>query len=180
MTARTLTLAALLPAALLIGCAHDNDRLTLGNRTPDETVKLDTITSGPGITKATGPSITSTDRANWEPIAIVSPPEAVDTCPHLTQLQPQYSSTPQRAGGVHPTADSALTLDDNRNAGVEGLSGVAWSAWDIIMMIPRAIVPTLRSPESTYQRYTQPALTPDVAPPAAAAASAPAPAAQIK
>ena len=162
MNARTITPAALLAALALAGCSHDNDRLTLGDRTEQERVQLDSITSGPGIEPAAGPSITSIERTNWEPVTILSPPEHIGHDPHLTQLEPQYSS--DRRHGDHPTADSALTLDVDQMAVAESLASVGWAGWDIIMMIPRAVAAPLRSPDEHYERYSQPTPRPEIAP----------------
>lgn len=164
MTARMLVPTALFAALALTGCAHDNDRLTLGDRTSNESVTLDTITSGPGISPAAGPSISSTQRTDWEPVTILCPPERVDSCPSLTQLQPQYSS--DRRHGNYPTADSALTLDDNRMAAAEFASAPLWAAWDIVLMIPRSIAAPLRTPDEHYERSAPPAQTPTPTAPA--------------
>lgn len=149
MTARHLIPATLL-AATLAGCSHNNDRVTLGGRTEAETVSLDSISGSVSMEAAAGASAPTLDRSGWEQVTIVSPPEHVDHCPHLTQLSPQYSS--DRRHGNHPTADSALTLDGNHMAYAETPSAVGWAGWDIILMLPRSVIDSLRQPAEHYER----------------------------
>lgn len=139
---RSIVLIPLCTLALWLGqgcSAINNDRLTVGG----ECVTPCTDHEGANAVKlepASGPSLTTIDRADWEATTIRVPQDTVEHHPHFTQMQPRYANATLRQRGGHPTADSAFDLGAEPGAQVwEMLSAPFWAGTDIALFPLRAV-----------------------------------------
>ncbi len=140
--------------ALASGCTSTgNDRTHIGDERYGATVKLSALHGSEGLTPATGPSQTNIYRRDREQVTFHVPVDGTFHGPHLTSLYPAFNGTLARRTGMHPTADSAI-LDEPRTAPAsEFVASTLAAATNVVMLIPRALVPGLRPEEMTYQRF---------------------------
>jgi hypothetical protein len=135
MLTRAATIALL--ALTCAGCQSiDNDRLTIGDHVPPTFLPADQR-AAERLTPATGPSLTGVDRGNWGSGQIVVATDGVQHHPRWTAARPAYTKSP-RTAGLHPTTETALTIDRANGAEVaEAAAAPFHAATDVIMLIPR-------------------------------------------
>lgn len=168
----------LLVAVACSGCQSiDNDRLLVGSEALPTFVTPAQRTDA-RLVQATGPSLTGIERNNWTEAQIVVGTDGVQHHPRWTRAQPAYVKTP-RATGLHPTTETALTID--RAAGphvAEAFAAPFHGAKDVVLLIPRMFTHgpgcVRVSPSEAYERSNtsnraeSPALSPVPAPTQAA------------
>jgi len=151
---RPAALTAVCLLAMSTGCTSTgNDRTFIGDERHGATVKLSALHGAEALTPATGPSLTTVDRRDWEQKTFHVPVDGTFHGPHLTSLYPAFNGTLARRNGLHPTADSA-TLDEPRTAPAsEFAASTLAAATNVVMLVPRALAPSLRPEDVSYQRY---------------------------
>lgn len=155
----TRRLLSVLAMCMASGCAAiDNDRLSVGGANLAPSIQRDGAPAA--LQPAAGPSITSVDRAEWQPVSAVIP---VDQTAHralYTRLQPRYARATARQRGEYPTPESAFDLGgDAGQQAWEALAGPARAGVDVALLLPRMAITagdtasgTPASPDSAYQR----------------------------
>lgn len=153
MNGRILIVAA---SALALGaCAHhDNNRLTIG-----KTVELPALSgTAPGIAvTSTEPSVTTVDRADWEPLAFDVPIDGTAHRPTYLRVRTTVRET-ARQRGESPTAESALDLvaGTHRQQRREAMTQPFRALGNAFLVVPRMVYhrpwKTVYSPREGYQR----------------------------
>lgn len=154
MPFRPAATTALCLMTLAAGCTSTgNDRTHIGDERLGATVSLSALHGSEGMAPASGPSLTDVYRLDWEQVTFHVPVDGTFHGPHLTSLYPAFNGTLARRTGIHPTADSAI-LDEPRTAPAsEFAASTLAAATNVVMLIPRALAPSLRPDEVSYQRF---------------------------
>ncbi|MFM9996647.1 MAG: hypothetical protein ACKVU4_12715 [Phycisphaerales bacterium] len=167
MNRRTLIVAA---SALALGsCAHQNNsRLTIGT-----TVELPALSgAGAGIAAAGAqPSVTTIERANWEPLAFDVPIDGTAHRPTYVRVRSRVQETPRQRGDA-PTPESSLDLVAGTHGRQrrEALTQPFRALGNALLVVPRMVYhrpwKTVYSPREAYQRdWLRALLATDPAPP---------------